>query len=1430
MQVFSVDPEIKTGRSIFDEETLEKAYFPASGICSCAVADVYIVVGFRCERGGDEAALTETTETVEGEVQDETDPAEEKEEEANEQSQDEASETEDAEAEETADGADETEGADAADDAADAEEEETGSTGIVSVVASKIKSLVSSEENETENTEVTGEVTVSEAADTLADDGVYNESWWLDYYFATDGTNCVLNGEEIEIVFTLCHDWWDENDEYCYEELSDFEYDVAVDSDSEDYISLEGESQEDDGLHLTFKALQAAGEEACFTISITVDGETVTETDIYLWIPEDGGGYYYLTLDTEVENVMLAEDFDLSDYEKYVTLHRMTSETGETVYEEVDEDEYFLRLCDYDDSAWENTSGSSLINRQTADGTGVNIIAILYNEENGTDQDKYDDDDGVHNIWINFEDLYDEYADAVSFSYDGYDYEYGDGDWHYIIDDAGDLTVSVENTGTVLPDGYEVRWTDENGSYDANFWEEAWDCGYITVTENSDGSVTISIDADAMENDGTYDSYFSLGADIYYGDCWICYAEDWIDVLLSYETYSNDGVGDQTLVKNDSSWIGSTMWCEYRNAYDPYGDGCDVNITNVEIIDQNPEDEADPNVLELNTIEAEDGDGNTYTEYELYASAFGTATVKVTYQTLDGGTASATFTVTVADFVADLDAWATDGANSDNLLVGLTRTWQPELYVSLLGVYEEYEEYEYIYTETYTVDDLADEDCDYSIDVEYDEAYVSASVVDGYIEVTGVAEGGTEVTVVAYDSEGNEIARYSIWVEVTEGEYWTITGDPEQVPVGGSIDLGSDIYYVITHYYVDENGDAQTEVISADDENYQIRLDVDTVDWTAWDYAEGSSEDDLLPMLVRTSADYTDFRIILDRYTEDGEWEEWINDYWPSFDYIDYSIAFDASYDGGTSDGLLFVDEEVSFEVYTTSYSEYALPDGCTVEWFVEAYDESDENWISLEWSDVAESYEISADGVLTLVPKQTEYGYYGIYAVVYYTDTDDGDGNENQNYIGEYWSGYGVVENGYVEVTAGMTAVNNNILPGETTNVTGTLTMYSSEYPDGISLEGEITNLEVAEAGYWDENDEWQDLDGDDVVKINGTAVTGLRDGYVVLTVTMEDADGNVYSGQIDLLVSSDFYYLSLEDEYEFCLDSDGMDLDLVLYHAYLDGDDNPVREEVSYDDMPYTLELYYDDYIVSVEQTGETTLTITGCTGGETYLDVEVFDEAGNWIGYGYTDIYVNAEHTYGEGVTVDPACTEQGYTEYTCTICGHVYRDDYTAATGHSWDDGVVTKAATATTDGIMTYTCTVCGEIYEEVIPATGTSVDTAALTAAMKQANSLAESNYTSASWANLQAALAAANEAMTSGDQDAIDEATKNLLAAIDALVEVADNGEDSETAATTSSTTSTTTDTDSSDTSDVNSTGYVLLLFAALAAVAVLSMRRRKL
>lgn len=56
-----------------------------------------------------------------------------------------------------------------------------------------------------------------------------------------------------------------------------------------------------------------------------------------------------------------------------------------------------------------------------------------------------------------------------------------------------------------------------------------------------------------------------------------------------------------------------------------------------------------------------------------------------------------------------------------------------------------------------------------------------------------------------------------------------------------------------------------------------------------------------------------------------------------------------------------------------------------------------------------------------------------------------------------------------------------------------------------------------------------------------------------------------------------------------------------------------------------------------------------------------------------------------------TVEPTCTESGYTEYTCD-CGYSYISDYISAKGHTYKDTVY--APTCTEHGYTEHTCSVC----------------------------------------------------------------------------------------------------------------------------------------
>ena len=72
------------------------------------------------------------------------------------------------------------------------------------------------------------------------------------------------------------------------------------------------------------------------------------------------------------------------------------------------------------------------------------------------------------------------------------------------------------------------------------------------------------------------------------------------------------------------------------------------------------------------------------------------------------------------------------------------------------------------------------------------------------------------------------------------------------------------------------------------------------------------------------------------------------------------------------------------------------------------------------------------------------------------------------------------------------------------------------------------------------------------------------------------------------------------------------------------------------------------------------------------------------------------------------VAATCETPGNTEGShCSVCNTVIKaQTTTAALGHSWDSGKVTKAATCTTAGTKTYTCTRCKKTRIETIAATG----------------------------------------------------------------------------------------------------------------------------
>ena len=69
----------------------------------------------------------------------------------------------------------------------------------------------------------------------------------------------------------------------------------------------------------------------------------------------------------------------------------------------------------------------------------------------------------------------------------------------------------------------------------------------------------------------------------------------------------------------------------------------------------------------------------------------------------------------------------------------------------------------------------------------------------------------------------------------------------------------------------------------------------------------------------------------------------------------------------------------------------------------------------------------------------------------------------------------------------------------------------------------------------------------------------------------------------------------------------------------------------------------------------------------------------------------------HSYSAAGTVSASCDKKGYTTYKCS-CGSSYKDNYTAALGHSYSSKVVDP--TTESKGYTQYTCSRCGNSYKD----------------------------------------------------------------------------------------------------------------------------------
>ena len=73
---------------------------------------------------------------------------------------------------------------------------------------------------------------------------------------------------------------------------------------------------------------------------------------------------------------------------------------------------------------------------------------------------------------------------------------------------------------------------------------------------------------------------------------------------------------------------------------------------------------------------------------------------------------------------------------------------------------------------------------------------------------------------------------------------------------------------------------------------------------------------------------------------------------------------------------------------------------------------------------------------------------------------------------------------------------------------------------------------------------------------------------------------------------------------------------------------------------------------------------------------------------------------KHSYSE-VVVEPTCTTDGYTHYTCELCGYEFNGNYVSRWGHTIGEWIIDYEPTCTTSGRKHSECAVCGQQLENI---------------------------------------------------------------------------------------------------------------------------------
>ncbi|MDO4345132.1 MAG: Ig-like domain-containing protein [Eubacteriales bacterium] len=1004
-------------------------------------------------------------------------------------------------------------------------------------------------------------------------DSTNGDVYILGYLFANDsGSNEMVQYDSMDIKTELGHEYVSE--------------DGAGSETIENYILEIGEEYDQELLAVTVNGttihVESNEKTGGTTIPVIVkiaqgEGDTVevVRENIFITVSEDG--YYAISptslLDGEGARVNpgLGEELDLTRYGLAVKHYT----TGESASQgTVVTDNVRIRMeADYTDRGWSAAEGTEnnllpVLVRETTDNASFILVAEINTAAEGEEENWQEV--ARRQYWFGGLD-YSAWLDSE------WGIDFGDGffSWIYV---GQPQTFTLHTDGLLAEEDYTVEWK-------CYSYEE-----YINESRLVESNA-----AEIISSDNT--SITLQGASGYAEESLVLWAavinkhgrqctevELPIGVAEPHYEYQRplNGPGEDCLLPGDRRDL--SMQCDAEGAESPYGDSWEVDITGVRVVESGSWNEnGEKNVEDAERIRV---NGNQEDGWWIQAldNSFGWATIECTYVRIeDGEEDSVTFDVYINGDVYDL-GW--EYRHGTNLM-----TFNDTMEITT-GLYHQF------------MDDNGGRQGEvienYKLEIaQYEEGgpIYNTNLIDAEItedgqslRVTSKQEpGATDIHVIAKvireDGSEEEVARVSIWVEVSEDGFYAISPVylTEQT-TGERINpaLGETLYINQFSPELKICEEGNTEGTAVDLEAANMRLRLLTEELNGWEVQEGQ-ENELIPAVVRTTAGNASVTLVAEQnQAKEGEEENWQEitrrDY--QFDELEYWTDIVYSY-GDREHSTLYSDAELTLTL--TETDGLTLPNS-TVNWTVEKYtDESGEpveSWVNGNGSITGVT--VAADGSAVFLRADSEaeldFSLRVSAEVVWEGITIDSACADTWVWVRhpEYHYDFPASEPG-----------DNQLLPGWEYHIDASMgcDVWDSNHVDGGWEEVAITNVEITKQGTeWDVNDELIHDENANILTCEGDQESGwtLRAadcGTAVATITYNSAanEGETLQEEIYFFINEDRFILETQYPYDRdqVLVGEGIDVGTQLRHEWKDENGNDQSEMVE----AYELRLQTND-----------------------------------------------------------------------------------------------------------------------------------------------------------------------------------------------------------------------------------------------------------